>query len=204
MMDGIQQSISEQQRALVQDMFVHGVTQAESVFEAMVAQPMQVAVDAVQVIDVPRLQQQVAENYDVHLSWVFMRFTGLVSGSVAILFPSDSITVLINTLTQSTMRSYEMDIFRMGAITEVGNILMNGVIGKLCDTKQGEVSFDFPDYEELSADDCLSVGQQGSVVMTANVHFCVSGLYLSSLLMLQIEQESLTSFFSALEAGGVE
>jgi len=203
MTDVIEQPISEQQRTLLQDMFVHGMTQAESVLEAMVAQPMQVAVDAVQVLDVPSLQQHVAENYDDNLSWVCMRFTGLVSGSVAMLFPSDSTTVLINTLTKSAMCSYEMDVFRMGTMTEVGNILMNGVMGKLCDTKQGEVSFDLPDYVELPAIDIPVVKQKSSVVMTANAHFCVSGLYLSSLFMLQIDKESLASFLSVLEEGVV-
>jgi len=203
MTDVIAQTISEQQRTLVQDMLVHGATQAELVLEAMVAQPMQVVVDAVQVLDVPNLQQQVAKNYDVNLSWVGMQFTGVVSGSVAMLFPSESTTVLINTLTQSAMSSYEMDVFRVGTMTEVGNILMNGVMSKLCDTKQGEVSFDLPEYVALSATDFPVVGQASNVVMTANVHFCVSGLHVSSLFILQVEQESLASFFSALEAGGV-
>jgi len=203
MANTIQQMISEQQRALVQDMLVHGVTQAELVLGAMVAQPMQVVVDAVQLLDMPSLQQQVAENDDVHFSRVCMRFTGFVSGSVAMLFPADSTSILINTLTQSTMCSYEMDVFRMGTMTEVGNILMNGVMSKLCDAKQGEVSFDLPDYVELPAVGFSIAGHEGRVLMTANVHFCISGLYLSSLFVLQIEQESLASFLSALEAGAV-
>ena len=203
MTDIVQQPISDQQRSLLQDIFVHGTKQAESVLEVMVAQPMQVVVDAVQVLDATSLQQQVAENYDVNLSWVCMRFTGLVSGSVAMLFPQDSTAVLINTLTQSKMSNYEMDIFRMGTMTEVANILINGVMCKLCDTKQGEVSFDLPDYVELSAINFPVVGQGRSVVMTTNIHFCVSELDLPSLFMLQIEQESLASFLCALKEAGV-
>jgi chemotaxis protein CheC len=202
MTDIIQQSISEPQRSLLQNIFAHGAKQAESVLQGMVSQPMQVVVDAVQVFDALSLRQQVAEHYDDNLSWVYMQFTGGVSGSVAMLFPQDSTAVLINTLTQSTMNNYEMDVCRMGMITEVGNILMNGVISKLCDTKQGEVSFGLPDYVELSAMDFPAMGQKGSVVITANVNFCVSELSLPSLFMLQIEQEGLASFSQVLEEAG--
>jgi len=201
MTDIVQQPISDQQRSLLQDIFVHGVKQAESVLEVMVAQPLQIKLDAVQVLDATSLKQQVAENDNVNLSWVCMRFSGLMSGSVAILFPQDSTAVLINILAQSTMRNYEMDIFRMGTMTEVANILINGVVGKLCTTRQGEVFFDLPDYVELSAIDFPVVGQN-SMIMTSNVHFCVSGLNLSSLFMLQIEQEGLASFLQALEEVG--
>ena len=202
-MTDVTQQLSEQQGSLLQDIFVHGAKQAESVLEEMVAQPMQVVVDAVQVLDATSLKQQVAENYDANLSWVCMRFSGLVSGSVSMLFPQDSTAVLINTLTQSKMSNYEMDIFRMGTMTEVANILINGVMCKLCDSKQGEVSFDLPDYVELSATDFPVIGQDYSMIMTSNVHFGVSGLNLPSLFVLQIEQKSLSPFWYVLEEVGV-
>lgn len=193
-------SISKYEQDLLQQMFKFAADRAEDVLAAMVEQTVNIKISDMQLIDTPSLQTLLVDT-DVQASLVCMRFEGMMTGAIALLFPQDSTKVLINTLTQSSMRSYEMDVFCMGTLTEVGNIIINAVMSQFSDTSLEHVSFNLPDYVEIPAPHYPIVGDINNVVMTAKVGFNISGLHISSLLIIQLTADSLSSFFSALQAG---
>jgi len=85
-----------------------------------------------------------------------MSFDGSFSGNAALIFSPESAMILVSTLTDEPPIPGEMDALCMGTLTEVGNILMNGVIGSISNALQAKMHFSLPGYMESEADDLMT------------------------------------------------
>ena len=179
-----------------------GLKQAESVLMAMVAQPIRLTAGDISLIEVTHLQEELPNRYTENLSQVSMRFEGDVVGRMFILFPPETTTVLINTLTKSVMRNYEMDVFRIGTITEVGNILLSGVMAAFVAATGASLSYGALDYDEVSAL-VLSKHTCEQSMLLGELVIQVASLEVPVMMMGAFEPESLTQLNHLLLKGEV-
>ncbi|MDQ6977535.1 MAG: hypothetical protein Q9M75_05430 [Ghiorsea sp.] len=177
-----------------------GLKQAESVLSGMVRQAITLTAGDISLIEVERLQEALPNRYAENISQVSMSFEGDVSGCMFILFPSETTTVLINTLTKSVMRNYEMDVFRIGTITEVGNILLSGVIAAVVTATGVSLSYGTLDYDETSIL-VLSKQTREQRMLLGELMIQVESLEVSVMVMGAFESESLVQLNKLLAKG---
>ncbi|MDQ6980702.1 MAG: hypothetical protein Q9M46_04430 [Ghiorsea sp.] len=177
-----------------------GLKQAESVLSGMVTQAITLTAGDISLIEVERLQETLSNRYAENISQVSMSFEGDVAGSLFVLFPPETTTVLINTLTKSVMRNYEMDVFRIGTITEVGNILLSGVIAAVVTATGVSLSYSTLDYDEISIL-VLSKQTREQRMLLGELMIQVESLEVSVMVMGAFESESLVQLNKLLAKG---
>ncbi len=102
-------------------------------------------------IKIEKLSEFIATNKHFGLerySSVRLDFTGFTSGTAALVFPADSALNLVSVLTGDEMDTLELDSVRAGTLTEVGNVLLNSVVGTLGNILKSSLGFGLPSYTE--------------------------------------------------------
>ena len=82
------------------------------------------------------------------LSVVSLAFKGSFSGTALLAFPHDSASNLVNILADEESDVSDLDSIRVGALTEVGNIVLNGVMGSVSNVLKKHLNFSIPVYME--------------------------------------------------------
>ena len=157
----------------------------------MVGHKIHLSVPVVEVIDEETLRKKWLETHSKPISSVLMDFDGSFSGNAALVFPPDSASILVSALTDESPMAGEMDALRMGTLTEVGNILINGVIGSIGNSLDASMGFSLPTYIEGQAADLINHAQyQNTTVLVANTTFAIDELKVKGEFILFFELAS--------------
>ena len=116
-----------------------------------------------------------AELKDEPFSCARLDFSGSFSGFSALLLSRESALRLVALLTggQAGDRDEDMDSLKVGTISEVGNIVLNSVMGSISNVLSGRLEYRLPSYRELSLSRLMeSAGIDGKeVVLVARTEF---------------------------------
>ncbi len=104
---------------------------------------------------------------------VRMRFSGAFGGFADLIFPAESAAHLVSLLIGDA-DSTELDALRASTLTEVGNIVLNGVLGTMTNLLGDHVVYDLPTYlEATSAQLKHSYISQDATLLLAQTQFFV-------------------------------
>ncbi|MDX8387178.1 MAG: chemotaxis protein CheX [Ghiorsea sp.] len=161
--------ISDEQRDALCEIINMGVGKAAASLHGMVGHKVQLTVPSVLVLKADQVKYNIFDQYGDNISLVTMSFDGDISGNSSLLFPPASASILVNALTGSATMENEMDALRMGTLTEVGNIILNGVIGTMSNVLNVSFSFSLPIFLEGSSADVMKLGHhEKTTVLVAN------------------------------------
>jgi len=128
-------------------------------------------------------------------------FYGPFAGKVALIFPPDSASSLVSALTEEMEGSPDLDSVRAGTLCEIGNILINGVLGSICNVLESTVSFSLPDYVEINIakllDQVISKSKE-KIILMAKTCFTIEELKIEGHFLLLLDTESFDSLIDAV------
>lgn len=154
-----------------------GVGMAASQLSLMTGRPV--------VLSVPRiwLVSDLAEvNGDGGpVSFVEQGFTGPLTGSVALVFPVPDGHRLVCLMLGEEVAALP-DAERAAALTEVGNVVVNAVMGSLANLTRLELAFALPEYREGMVTGLAAPG--GGALLAAEVGFTLDGQAVHGRLLL--------------------
>lgn len=149
--------ITEEQLDALQEFINIGVGRAAGMLNEMVESPIYLNVPVLKVFDSEALQQEVNLRFNNHcLSVVRLDFSGSFSGSAELVFPTESASALVSLLTGEDRNSPDLDEVKIGTLTEVGNIVINGVLGSISNLLKQQMSYRLPTYFEDTIERLLS------------------------------------------------
>ena len=121
--------LMDPQRDILTELVNIGVGRAACTLSEMVDSRVGLKVPSVHLapLSIEQLVRQSGEADTI--SVVLQSFSGRLSGMAALLISSASARSLVAILTGKPSESCEIDVEREGVITEVGNIVINGVLG---------------------------------------------------------------------------
>jgi chemotaxis protein CheC len=179
-----------------------GVGRAAASLSAMVKERIDLSVPKVVTISFEELnfhlglEQEFSE--DPQVSIVQQAFGGKVGGTASILFPLSSARKLVGLLTDGALSAEELDLEMEAALTEVGNILINGVMGTIGNITGMEINFHLPEYMKCSTHE-LEHGFQNRELMLAMVLIAISGQEIKGHLILLFDLPSMESLQEFVE-----
>jgi chemotaxis protein CheC len=101
-----------------------------------------------------------------------LSFSGNFSGMASLMFPPESANKLITIILGEEPVAEDMDMMRVGVLQEVGNIVLNGVMGSIGNLLTEHIEYLPPDYYETSfVDLLLSDGLQENMLLLAKTNF---------------------------------
>ncbi|MDJ0718019.1 MAG: chemotaxis protein CheC [Prochloraceae cyanobacterium] len=179
-----------------------GVGQAAGTLNEMIEFPIQLRVPFIKILPMVELENQLVENFQQDsLSVVQLNFQESFIGNANLIFPKESAVTLVSLLTDEKPESSKLNLLKIGTLTEVGNILLNNVIGSISNILQTPMRYLLPFYTEGNIDTIVlsKETKSNSPVILATTCFEVKELEIKGDIILIFQVDSFKNLLSALE-----
>lgn len=90
------------------------------------------------------------------VSCVRLDFNGELNGTGSLLFPHESALKLVSSITGEKAETPELDTLMSGVLNEVGNIVINGVIGSISNILDKPMDFSIPEFVQGNLEDIIA------------------------------------------------
>ena len=161
----------------LQELINIGVGRAASLLNEMVDSHIRLKIPVVKVLTANEAYQELTKRFhDETLASVKLRFTGSFYGTASLIFPTDSASTLVAVLTGEDP-SADLDAVKIGTLSEIGNIVINGVMGSLSNVLKRHVNYTLPVYLEDTLENLLlSAYESDSKILLAQASFTIERL----------------------------
>lgn len=157
-----------------------GLGRAAAILNEMATSHVKLTSPRIEVLSLEAILIGRGRQLDANLSAVKMSFTGTMAGSAFLAFPPESALKLVALLTGEDQDSPDLDSLKMETLNEVGNIVLNGVLGSIANALDGTMNYTIPLYQEgtlkgffvesVNADDAVVLAVAEFDVEERNVH----------------------------------
>ncbi len=177
-----------------------GVARAAKILNAMLTSHIKLNVPEIKVITREELAVTAEAMPTEILSSVQLGFSGECAGSASLIFPSSSAGKLVAALTDDSADAEDMDSIRTGTLTEVGNIVVNAVMGQISNLLGHSLLYQVPLYLEEEAAQLISRhAEDTKVLLLANTFFNIEDHDLDGNIMIVFEAESFETLLKAIQ-----
>jgi chemotaxis protein CheC len=178
-----------------------GVGRAAGVLNEMTEAEVTLYVPVVRAVSPSQLRAEFALFSEGRLSAVRIDFWGSFSGSAALAFPPRSASNLVDVLTGEEPDAADLDSVRSGTLNEIGNILLNGVMGSIANALVEEMNYSLPVYIEETIENLLPIAHMSpfATVLLAEARFSVKVHEIEGDIILLFEVGSFDALLEAID-----
>lgn len=195
------QPIPKQLNALC-EMINIGVGRGAGVLNTMLRSHISIRIPSVTVFPVGELGQHLTYSSNDTIASVQMGFSGPVTGRAMLVFSSDCASQLVSLLTGDRTNSSDLDGIRTGTLNEVGNVVINEVMGAISNMLSMHLNYVVPTFWEGHPNTLLpDVSQYEMRVLLANIRFEVMDASLRGDIVLFFEATSFEAMVGAFASG---
>jgi len=149
--------LTEDQIDALKELVNIGVGRAASVLNEIVNAYIKLQIPFIKVLTPQELQHELKQRFDDDiLSAVQLRFSGSFRGIAELVFPKESAKALVAIVTDENPGDHDLDAVKIGTLSEVGNIIINGVIGSISNVLRQQMNYGVPQYIEDKIENLLS------------------------------------------------
>lgn len=133
------------------------------------------------------------------LAAVDLAFFGAFSGAAQLLFPTETTSKLVAALIGDEQSADDLDSIRVGTLSEVGNIVLNGVMGTIGNILELHFNYHIPEYREGRLDDLIDRQKAGAAsVLLARTRFSVETLQIEGEIVLFFDEGTCDALLEAI------
>lgn len=177
-----------------------GIGRSANVLNKIVKNRVILRVPKIQLIKIDDLLKYIDPDSSKEMSLVSMGFKGDLLGSVALIFTSSNAVKMVDLITDKNYDQLEMDQLRSSTLNEVGNIVLNSLIGTLGNLLKTRFRYSIPQFRECKSSEILIGTQNTSLYLIyAETHFTIKNNNIEGSFMLFFELGSLDSFIEKLD-----
>lgn len=140
--------LSDSHKDILKELFNIGVGKACASLNSIVGSNVELTVPVISVFKRSELDGHLSDYVDVQISSVGQKFSGPFSGTALMVLSSSSASKLIGLLIDEDEDTPDFDAIRSATLTEIGNILLNGIIGTLGNMVNKNFTYSLPSYLE--------------------------------------------------------
>ena len=179
-----------------------GVGRAAGMLNDMVQSRVLLQVPYVKIFTPATLHQEIEQLGSEKLSTVRLIFKGPFSGIASLVFPPDSAGKLVDILTGEEPGETDLDSIRIGTLTEVGNIILNGVMGSIGNVLKKHINYSVPTYLENNIEQLLLAEnvETDTTILLAHTRFTIEQLQIEGDIILLFEVGSFDALLEAIDA----
>ncbi len=197
------QLLSAERIDALQEFINIGVGRAASILNEMLECPILLKIPIVEIFETAQLQQKLEKHFNEgSFSTVRLGFSGQFSGTAELLFPTESAATLISVLTGEAADSPDLDSVKIGTLSEVGNIVINGVMGSISNLLGQHLNYTIPIYLEDTIQNLLLPSHKGcqeNVFLLAQTQFEIEQLEIAGDIILIFEVSSFGALIKAID-----
>ncbi len=188
MKEGLMKPTMKQLEAL-RELINIGVGKGASILNTMLNSHIKLQVPSLKLISVSDLNKEFEKLGAGKLSAIALKFDGPFSGSADLLFPSETALALVNALVGDSPEEMDFDSIRVGTLCEVGNVVLNGVMGSISNLFKTYFEYSVPEYIEETAGNIFSMNlsSEGMTILLAKTRFVIEELDIDGDIILFFE-----------------
>ncbi|MDY7079858.1 MAG: chemotaxis protein CheC [Chloroflexota bacterium] len=177
-----------------------GIGNAAGVLNTLLCYHVHLQVPVVEILPSPALEEKRHGLGGESLSIVQLKFKGPFSGVASLVFPTESAAKLVAILTEDEINHPDLDSIRIGTLTEVGNIVLNGVMGVIGNELEQRIHYSVPTYVESPIEILVSPSSPNfsSTVIWAQARFAVEQHQIDGDVILLLEVGSFDALLAML------
>ncbi len=178
-----------------------GVGRAAGMLNEMLGAPIELVVPTVKVLMISELATELTQTADDTYAFVRLPFQGPIQGTAALVFPPDSAALLVAALTGEEPGTPDLDSVRAGTLSEVGNIVINGVMGSFGNLLRLSLTYELPTYFEGLPEHLMErqLVEPDPTMILAHTSFAVRDLEIQGTILLVFEVRSFDSLLEAVD-----
>ncbi|BDA75047.1 CheC, inhibitor of MCP methylation [Rivularia sp. IAM M-261] len=186
----------------LQELINIGVGRAASMLNQMLDSQIILEIPVVSVLNLSQIQAELEKRFEGDsLAAVKLNFTGSFSGKANLVFPTESAATLVSLLTGEEIGSPDLDSVKIGTLSEVGNIVINGIMGSISNVLNQHLNYAIPIYMEDSIKHILSLEyiKEETVFLLAQTRFAIKTLEIIGEIVLIFEMESFGTLIKVID-----
>ena len=165
-----------------------GVGQAAGMLNDLLNHHIILELPQVSIINYRDLNQEFNDLGCTEVSAVKLQFRGALRGVSSLVFPPDSASKLADLLLGEEYLSDDLDEIKIGTLSEIGNIVLNSVMGSFSNTFDTLLQYSIPVYYEGSVNSMLQLdAEQDTPVISAKTRFTVESQAIEGEIILFFE-----------------
>ncbi|MBF0111681.1 MAG: chemotaxis protein CheC [Desulfamplus sp.] len=195
-------NISSEHLESIKELCNIGVGRGASVLNTMLSCHISLSVPNVKIISSSDFKEELKlfakEN---SISAVSLAFQGKISGSAQLMFPTETASSLVAVLVDEG-DDLDMDALRAGTFCEVGNIVLNGVMGSISNILDLAFDYSVPEYIETNPESFVqkpSIAQHDSHVLLARTRFTIDELDIDGDIALFMQIGAIQALIETIE-----
>jgi chemotaxis protein CheC len=178
-----------------------GVGKAAASLNAMLDSPIDLEVPAITLFALEDLNGDLQGLSGDDIACVQLNFRGSLTGSAALVFPSQSAINLVAILTGVDITGTGLNAVLAGTLNEIGNIVINGVIGTIGNIIAKPFDFSVPNYLEGNLTELLRLegDSAGMTILLIRTRFRVQERQVEGNIFIVFELGSIEALFQAID-----
>ncbi len=179
-----------------------GIGRAAGILNEMLRAHIELRVPEVEILPLDEFKSKIDQIGKGVTAAVQLSFRGPFRGTASLVFPQDSANKLVDMLTGQSADDGDFDEVKRGVLSEVGNIVINGVMGTIGNMLDCQLSYSIPSYieEEQAIRSALYESSKYEAILLGHAQFRVSGHVIRGEVLLVFEIGSFQHFLDALDA----
>lgn len=197
-------NLTDDQLDALGEIFNIGVGKGADNLNQMLDCQIQIRVPHLEVLTLNELKEQAQKFAPKNVSTISLQFDGAISGNTMLAFPPQSAQKLVAALTGEEPGSPELDSVAVDTLSEVGNIIVNSVMGSITNFFKQRLDYSVPNYAEDKVHNLISSHVKGlncSIIM-AKAQFSIENLEIQGEIILVFSVGSLEVLIQAIEDFG--
>jgi len=192
--------LSPAQYDILNGLVKEGLYKARSSLKELIQCNIDIQFLQLELIPLNNLLESLDMKPDWVLSSVSLDFWGGWKGSASLIFALDSAAKLVTVLTGRQAGTIEHDSGRLGALCEIGNLLLNGVLGSISNGIRQQLFYSLPDYREDTISQLYGLEKvdENSIMLLSRAQFNLEELSIQGYITLPFNQKDLETFASLL------
>lgn len=183
----------EQKQDLLKEIVNIGVGRAAGILNDMIDMEIELEVPIVLIESLLYFREGLIKNKNIEVSKVNLVFKKGLEGFSEIIFSKESATKITGILTGEEEGSPDLEIATEGTISELGNIMLNGVMGSFSNMLDIELEYDVPVYNVEKAHNIYSQveAMNVSLVLVCKTKFSINKINFDGQIIVVIREGSI-------------
>lgn len=185
--------ITNEQKDVLREIINIGVGKAANLLNTIVNKHIKLEVPDIKLLELKNVQNEFNTIDNDLFSSITMKFTGEISGTANLLFSSMDASLLVNTFVQRNDIGEDIDALKSGVLNEIGNIVLNSLVGTLANFIKQNLDYNVPLYSEGKLNNIFNLNDEqfSNSIIIAHTRFKIDELNVLGDFMLLLEVGSL-------------
>ena len=191
--------LNKDQIDVLTEIFNIGVGRAANALNELVDKKVHLEIPDINVITTNEANDEMKRFSDKKLSVIEHDFSCSFSGTASLAFPEGDAAKLVSFLTGEDVGGLDLDSVKSGTLTEVGNILINSLLGSISNILDEKMDFTLPLYREVfSKDLIINELEIDRLTIICKTKFTIEELEIDGIFFMYISSEAIEMLLAQL------